>query len=204
MKDVEISVIEQPQVAERLRSAFPRDLTVDVDMALGLMPLGKLAPSSQDIGSVVVRGESVQIPCRLYSPEPSDAKAGLLKGKARVIMACLYSRHHDGYVRERYARELLLTDQPWVPPFVLQLVGEYVMEIIELVANHSDRLKTENYRLFAAENPEFIQKTRHRVISYWNCYYHSEFPALKSYPGFRLMSELGLWDSHDGHRYLAR
>src|ERR1700738_4820844 len=35
------------------------------------------------------------------------------------------TRHHDGFVRERHVREILDADHPWVPLFVLQLLGAY-------------------------------------------------------------------------------
>src|SRR6266436_2254079 len=194
MNELRTMVVEQPNVAERLRSAFPRNIGADVDAALRLLPAGGHVPSNRNIGPVTVCGEAVQIPTRIYYPEPIGKEADNLGANARVALACLFSRHHDGFVRERYVPKLLSADQVWVPPFTLQLVGEYVVEIIEVLASRIDELRNDRYRLFAARNDQFIQLTRHRVMSYWHCYYRSRFPSFNTYPGFRIMNELGLWE----------
>jgi hypothetical protein len=204
MKELRVTVAEQPNVAQRLRSAFPSSLASEVDAALRLLPAGGHAPSSQDIGPIIVRGEMVHIPTRIYSPELIGMAEDDLGASARVVLACLFTRHHDGFVRERYVPHLLSADQAWVVPFTLQLVGEYVVEIIELLASRIDELRNDRYRLFAAENDRFVQKTRHRVLSYWDCYYRSRYPRFDEYPGFRVMNELGLWEQHDVPRHLAR
>ena len=83
--------------------------------------------------------------------------------------------------------QLLQSDESWIPPFVLQLLGEYVLEIIRVVQAHSAVLKRSEYRRFIIENPAFLQLLKQRIISYWNCYYRAMFPRLKDYPAFQIV-----------------
>jgi hypothetical protein len=38
-------------------------------------------------------------------------------------------RHHDGFGRQRQLKTLLDADEPWTAPFIVQLLGEYVIQI---------------------------------------------------------------------------
>ena len=109
-----------------------------------------------------------------------------------LLLHCLFSRHHDGVERERCLRNIITSPEPWVVPFVVQLVGEYVLEIIEVVQANLTRLPAENYRAFLRENPAFVARTRARVTSYWDCYYRDRFRDPRSYPGFAV---LGFFDA---------
>lgn len=157
------------------------------------MPAQLYPPSPDDLWPVSVSGESLRIPYRLYLKPPTPDAADALDETQRLILACLLSRHHDGFVRHRNVPQLLMADADWVPPFVVQLAAEYVVEIIELILERVDDLSPDRYRRFAADNPRFMALTRQRVVSYWNAYYRSRFPRLADYPGFRTLAELGLW-----------
>ena len=69
----------------------------------------------------------------------------------KEILSSLYTRHHDGFVRERHLRQLLGVDEPWLPPFVIRLLGEYVVEICELIADRVGAMPRETYAKFAME-----------------------------------------------------
>ena len=43
-------------------------------------------------------------------------------------------RHSDGHVREECLLQIVAVDRPWLAPFVVQLLGEYVIEIVEVIA----------------------------------------------------------------------
>ena len=109
----------------------------------------------------------------------------------KEILSSLYTRHHDGFVRERHLRQLLGVDEPWLPPFVIRLLGEYVVEICELIADRVGAMPRDTYAKFAMENPDYIGLTRRRVVSYWACYYRAM--PIEQYPAYRAMSSLGLW-----------
>jgi hypothetical protein len=115
-----------------------------------------------------------------------------LTTEQRLMLDCLCTRHHDGRVRERYAREVAPSSEQWVAPFVLYLLGEYVVEVIEAVAASVPRTDavTANYAQFCAENADFVQLVEARAISYWNCYYRQRFPDRNAYPAVPALRRL--------------
>ena len=167
--------------------AFPAALRDDAVRATEAMAPAHLAPIVHFC--VSVSGERVTIPYRVYNPEPDPGVVAPLAPVQRAILSCLYSRHHDGFVRERTVESLLRSDDPWVIPFVVQLVGEYVVEIVELIERGlTARSDLAPYERFASENPEFVGLTRKRAVSYWDCYYRDRYPDARSYPGLRAMA----------------
>jgi hypothetical protein len=173
--------------AKRLRRAFPSSAAAAVDAVLRFVELGKHEPLGHEIVPVLVNGETLHIPHRIYSAEPNAETLVGLAEPARTVMECLYSRHHDGYVREKYLRDLISSPLAWVPPFVIQLLGEYVIEIHRVIWQNVGRLSGEPYRRFVVDNPAFIELTKQRVASYWNCYFrgrgqlrdHAAYQALQ-------------------------
>ena len=177
-----------------------------MEAALQIMPGGRVpAPTTSDIGPVRVMGQSVHIPCRIYYHEPDEERILTLTGTQKILLSCLYSRHHDGYVRERHLHRLLPSADPWVPPFVCQLVGEYVIEIIDRILACVETLKgMDSYSTFSEDNEAFLTLTRQRVVSYWFCYCRGEYLSLRDYPGFRVMNALVGWRGKEGKRALKR
>jgi hypothetical protein len=88
--------------------------------------------------------------------------------RAQLALRCLYTRHHDGYVRQRNLDQVVSAPEAWVVPYVVQLVGEYVVEIIEVIAAALPQLTVRGspqralYGRFAADNPAFIDLTAAR------------------------------------------
>ena len=56
--------------------------------------------------SVTIDGETVTIPDRIYNEEPRDSTA--LTERQCDVLGCLYTRHNDGFVRQRHARAALI------------------------------------------------------------------------------------------------
>ncbi len=149
---------------------------------------------------VEVEGEKVAVLGRLYAPEPTTGVSSLTPIQ-RLILSALYSRHHDGFVRERHVRQLLDVDHVWIPPFVVLLLGEYVVQIGQVIAERVSGLPRQTYIDFARVNPDFMRLTRSRVVSYWWEYYSSV--PLREYPGYRSLQDLGMWDGPEGRRWLC-
>jgi hypothetical protein len=103
-------------VANRLRAAFPSTVTADVDVALGIIEEHRLRPTDHDIGPVVMNGEPLRIPSRIYSPDPAPRSVAALTVPARTVLHCLFTRHHDGRVREAHLREVISSPACCVPP----------------------------------------------------------------------------------------
>ena len=173
--------------ASRIVRAFPSALEADVRAVCQDIPASDYGPT-ESVLVVHINGETIRIPHRVYFDEPSYLLGP--RGVRKDILACVYSRHHDGFVRERYVKHLLSSDHAWVPPFAVQLAGEYVLQIVQLVASHSARLGLEPYRSFVAQNPAFMAVTRQRMVSYWDCYYRRDYPDFAAYPGSRVLEAL--------------
>jgi hypothetical protein len=110
-----------------------------------------------------------------------------------LVAAGIYSRHHDGFVRQRWLGALLDADEPWVAPFIIQLLGEYVIEIcgdIERFARTSLSAMHQHLSVFLTGNRCFAALTRQRAISYWSCYYRDQHPSQDTYPALVALSVL--------------
>jgi hypothetical protein len=107
----------------------------------------------------------------------------------------LLTRSTDGFLREIVLKEIIGVQQVWVPPFVVLLMGEYVIEIVERIADSMESLDQTLYSNFVRENRNLIQILRQRAASYWDCYYRHSYPSLNSYPGTVLLRELERWAS---------
>jgi hypothetical protein len=195
---------EQSDVVIRLRQAFPISLAGDVSAVLNLLPTAEYPPSPDDIGPISVTGERLQIPFRVYSEPPPKFSLANLELQRQTVLSCIFTRHHNGYIRQQFTETLINAVQPWVVPFLVQLVGEYVCEIIQVLLDHLPDLDRDLFVQFAADNPQFIVLTQRRVISYWNAYYRSQFPRFTDYPGFQIMNAFDLWCNRSSRRLLSR
>jgi hypothetical protein len=180
-------------VATRVAGAFPATYAHDVAAVVAMLSPVNQAPTPHDIAAIALRGEAVRIPARIYFPEPSPEKFDLLTEREKLVARCLFTRHHDGVVRERMIKPLLLETAFWTVPFVVQLLGEYVVEIVRLIDEQLPPGDAVAYAEFLNENPCFWRLTRSRMVSYWDCYYRREFPNLDHYPGRRVLDRLETW-----------
>jgi len=172
--------------------AFPASRAKEVAEAVAVMPPAEYGPLGSY--SVRVQGEPLEIPMRIYNPEPpGDLERGLSTTQ-RTVLHCLYTRHHDGFVRQRHLQQTIASEEPWTVPFVVQLIGEYVLEIVIDIRDALTDLdvlgssQQMRFGAFIAENPAFFELTSQRVMSYWNCYYRDR--QRSTYPGFSLLSSL--------------
>ncbi|WP_327064504.1 hypothetical protein [Kitasatospora sp. NBC_01302] len=183
-----------PTPGELLTAAFPADLADDVQAVLAVAP----APLHRPVGqfSVLVRGEQLAIPERIYNDEPPPEAVAALSLRQRRVLHCLYSRHCDGRVRQRHLAQVLGSADPWVIPFVVQLVGEYVLEILVDITHGLRGLGVPGdgfrhaYSEFIVANPAFFARTQRRVVSYWSCYYRNAYQSFQGYPGCTLVDLL--------------
>ena len=137
---------------------------------------------------VSLGADTLRIPERIYfDPVILDALDGCAPEEADLIR-WYFTRHHDGHVRERCLREVIETPAVWAPAFVLRLLGEYVLEILDVISEQVPAIDPDGYRDFLRQNPRFHATTRSRVMSYWSCY-HRDFPRSR-YPGFLVLDAL--------------
>jgi hypothetical protein len=187
---------------DRLIKAFPRGVRAEIAQAVhgmpppGLRPVSSIASSYRRHFSISIKGEQVDIPYRIYNREPKPSpELQSLSPLQTAALDCLYTRHHDGFVRQQRLKDVLRLEEPWAVPFVISLVGEYVVEILADIRRSLTALdeagsrERATYGGFVAENPEFFDLIGQRVVSYWNCYYRGVY-ARSEYPGFSLLSSL--------------
>ena len=165
--------------------AFPSELSSDigpVSSALG-------AFLDYDLGhfEVAVLNQTVRIPYRLFSPQVAPPLEGL-SPRQRQMAQCILTRSSDGYERQAALRDVIDINTAWSIPFVVALIGEYVIEILDDIDLAMPRLQPEVVARFIRENPAFYKLTGDRVASYWNCYYRWHHP--RQYVGFKLLRAL--------------
>ena len=176
--------------AARIIGAFPAALAEPARRVADAMTHTH-DPSQRDIGPVAVHGERLSIPYRIY-PTAAHVDRAVPSSTERTIARAILTRHHDGFVRQGAAERLLDAPPEWVAPFLVQLLGEYVLEIARMLADERARWLTDDVRAFARENPELLRLTAARATSYWDCYWRRAFPARLEYPAFDVLRELGV------------
>jgi hypothetical protein len=186
-----------------LTNAFPSALKHDLEEVIKILPFGRnilladgqihqvdsLIHSTQQ--TVSLDGELLKISCRVYFDEPQGEVEKQLTSLQRTIINCIYLRHHNGYVRQRRLEQLINNIEYFVIPYTFQLLGEYVMEILEVLDRHVNDATISNYIKFINENPKYWQQTESRMISYWNEYYRRpKFLGLKDYIGKQIVDRI--------------
>jgi len=176
---------------EKLISAFPRSVSSDVISLLSKADL-KRSILPQLFFTVKINNESVEIPYRIYFEEMVESG---LNTEELLILYCLFTRHHDGYLRQKYLERIILSNNYFVTPFIMQLLGEYVVEILQTVENNLSESMLSNLAFFAQENPVFFQATKSRMISYWDRYYRvrtwpKNKKAIRDYVGFKIIKTI--------------
>lgn len=147
------------------------------------------------MGSVTaVAGDGqISFPYRIYNSEIARASQARLSPTQQLVAGCIYSRHHDGHVRQRACELIVKSPEPWVAPYVAYLAGEYVVEIIEVVndalGNVVDSSLAAVYGAFAMSNPGLVDLIEQRATSYWSCCYRGRYTR-DSYPGLTFVAAL--------------
>jgi hypothetical protein len=171
----------RPQDNKDLLRAFPSSVRDDALAAVSILP-----ENPHGVGHFVVQvnGEMIEIPNRVYH-NPALIDVSKLDSLQRHLVECILMRHRDGYVRQKYLDKIIGSNHPWVPAYVIQLLGEYVVEIQQLIEARLKDLEPSVYRTFSLANPEFLALTEQRVISYWDCFYRTR--KRDDYVGFHVL-----------------
>jgi hypothetical protein len=142
--------------------------------------------------SVKVNQQNVVLPFRLHfvgNDLPMNSR-----DEAWLFARALQTRSNDGYERQRAARDLLAGFEAWCAPFIIALIGEYLIEIMDDVAAGLTPEVIGGLAEFIAQNGAYWETTKRRVVSYWNAYYRwgrasetRQVYAKSDYVGFRLV-----------------
>lgn len=138
---------------------------------------------------VLVCDEAVSIPHRLNfaSGLPGNGETDT----SGLICKCLESRSNDGYQRQRAVQEILGDVQPWSAPFIIALIGEYVIEIMNDIDDSLTPEASAVLAEFVCANPRYWKLTQQRVASYWNAYYRKKY-SRSGYVGFKLIETVSV------------
>ena len=150
----------------------------------------KAEHESQGSFTVLLHGERISIPYRVYCDVINFSgtdQVSILLGKA---LNAFYTRHHDGFVREKALKSIIRYDDYWLIPYKIRLISEYIEKFAEIISDTLDEDKKVAYARFLTENPDFLEITNQRIASYWNEYYRNEFPNLAEYPPKLLLMDI--------------
>jgi hypothetical protein len=189
--DEMLTAIDGPMLA----AAFPVRYHPTAMLAwLKVAPL--LAPQQwTERFAVQVESETILIPARLHFAFQGLALTE--SDEAWRFARALQTRSNNGFERQRAARDLLTDLQPWAAPFIVALIGEYVVEILEDISAAMTPEVERTLGAFITHNAAFWNTTKCRVTSYWNVYYRSNRSSecrrawrRDAYVGFDLVNRL--------------
>lgn len=202
---------------ERLKKSFPTELYSDLNEVLKILPFdnnqvklcdGKTHKVDNLIHesemNIEFENETLIIPYRLYFNEPKPELERTLTDIQKDILNCIYLRHYNGYLREKRLNLISDSSEKWTAPFIIQLIGEYVYELLPIIDKKINENTLDYYAEFIDENPKYWQQTENRMISYWNEYYRYKFPKLKEYLGFEIVNRIKKRPHNNGYKQLGR
>ncbi len=172
--------------------AFPQVWTPIVNSILGKIEFQKQHDPSRSF-HVTVDGEQIEIPTRIYYERPTEKN---LTEDEVFVLNCFFTRHHNGHVREDCLKRILVTRHYISTPYIIQLLGEYVIEILQLIQSSLDNALLNFTIKFKEENPNYFDIIEQRVQSYWDCYYKSTNKAKENYPGFQILRSIKEYKSN--------
>jgi hypothetical protein len=167
--------------------SFPEYLECDIKIICEKLIFNSKANYKSETFSVKVNEQIINIPERIYFDAPNEKDMNMLTDTQKEILNCFYTRHYDGYIREEKMKSIISLNHSWIVPYVIKILGEYIIEILEVINNNIKNLNSEDYKIFINNNTMFFKTTESRVASYWDCYYRYKFPQKSKYVGFRLI-----------------
>lgn len=172
---------------QQIYSFFPKILSKDVKKVISFLVLKKHC-IHDNYTTYSLNGETLKMYSRLYFDEPKGS-IKMLTARQKTILYCIFTRHHNGYIRQEYTEKLKHTYEYFVIPFLVQLIGEYIAEILVPINDSVDNY-AENYIKFINENPIYWNLSKSRMISYWNVYYRKNYINLKEYIGYKIVNKI--------------
>lgn len=166
---------------------FPHFLVDEINHLNDLLEL-ETNLSDSYVYDVILNNEKLKIPYRTYVNLPTEELFQSLSIRQQQVVSCLLTRHHNGFVREQNLKRIILIQEPWAVPFISQLIGEYVVEILFEISDNLVHLDINEFNKFFNDNREFFIRTKQRVRSYWNCYYKDEYKEFEEYIGNRVIT----------------
>jgi hypothetical protein len=192
------------EYCRRLKNYFPTFLAKDVEKVLSIMPLtdeifvesfGKQYKIDNAIHSenreIKLKSETIILTGRICFAEPNPELENNLTDTQKQILNCIYTRHFDGYIRERLLKNLLDIDHVWILPFKLELLGEFVIEILFELDKHITDDNIKLYKQLTLDNKKHWTQIKSRMVSWWDAdYRHPNYKKLKDYIGYKIIKRI--------------
>jgi len=108
------------------------------------------------------------------------------------------TRYADGFIRQAWLPVLLRSTAPWTVPYVVALLGEYVVQIIQEIAETwrgwaDDDERARLVAEFTANNAPYAALMRMRSVTYWDIYYRREVTRWRDYPAAEAFTHMNHW-----------
>lgn len=167
---------------------FPKYLKSDVRVVLS--HIGKMKYDKKSI-TYIIEGQSINMPISIFNLEvPADNLRELTK-RQRLILHCVYSRHHDGYIREKHMKNILASDyEEWAIPYIVKISEEHVVEIVQLVYDQLRESDISRIRQFCANNVVPFATGYNRMVNFWNERHRWNHYHFKYYVGKKLFKQV--------------
>lgn len=127
--------------------------------------------------------ETYSFKYRVYAQVPEQQVVRV----SDFTMLALFTRHHNGFIRSCAIQRLMHLYPKECIPYLVQLLGEYVVEICEIICKHSTKQQKAWVDSFLLQNKSYTRRIRSQVASYWDCYHRQKYPNLKDYPSFKYL-----------------
>lgn len=183
----------KPDYLKIIFDSFPENLKSDVLKVFKIIPLEskyKFDLISSGFYEINVGGEKLKIPSRIYFDEPNQQNENQLTKNQKDILNCIYTRHHNGFIREKRLNKISKKTEKWKIPFFVQLLSEYIYELFPIIDKNVNDQTIGFFREFKNENPKYWKQTESRITSYWNEYYRYKSPKLKNYLGIEIINRI--------------
>ena len=134
-------------------------------------------------------GCQIKFPYRVFFIDDNELYEELDE-EEKIIYDCIFTRHCDGYIREKHIRNILSKDfDDNCMPYILRVASEHVIEIVDLVYKKLANRNNELFHKFCINNIQLVKKNYQRMVSYWNYFYRDKCFRFKNYIGRKLFKK---------------
>jgi hypothetical protein len=162
---------------------FPKKYNEDLIVILKILSKQVLDENYKIINEIpaMVDGEEIIFPYRIYLNEIEKVDEDTLNEIQKIILSCIFTRHHDGYIRQKNLRKIFNSNENFTIPYKLKLLSEYVVEINKDIAANIEN-NIDIYKKFTNKNIKFYKRIYSQIDSQWGEHFKGkEAKTIKDY-----------------------
>lgn len=194
-------MVEKNILKDQMKKAFPSRFDNDIESLFDELELSADYFHSH-VEEYCINLEYIFIPYRIYI-DFENIDIEILNPVQKRLVLYYFTRHHNGYIREKCLRKLLEVEKisDFEIPYLMLLCGEYVLQIISEAFRGLQFVNDKDIIQFIAINHSQVQLLEARMISYWNEYYrrvsdrslyHLDYSNWENYIGHEILNYLKL------------